>query len=72
MKTMLIVYGAAALTMLGMDAVWLGVTTNFLHRPLLGDILLPGFRPVPAVLFYLLYVLGIVIFAIKPALVTGE
>jgi uncharacterized membrane protein len=72
MKTMLIAYGAAALTMLGMDAVWLGVTANLLYRPLLGDIMLPGFRPVPAILFYLLYVLGIVIFAIKPALVTGE
>jgi uncharacterized membrane protein len=41
MKTMLIAYAAAALTMLGMDAVWLKVASNLLYRPLLGDILLP-------------------------------
>jgi len=71
MKTMLIAYAAAALTMLGMDAVWLGVSANRLYRPLLGDMLLPGFRPAPAVLFYLLYVAGIVIFAVRPALAGG-
>jgi len=71
MKTMLIAYAAAALTMLGMDAVWLKVASNLLYRPLLGDILLPGFRPVPAILFYLLYVAGIVIFAVRPALAGG-
>lgn len=70
MKTMLVAYAAAAVAMLGMDAVWLSVSADLLYRPLLGDILLPGFRPVPAILFYVLYVLGIVIFAIKPALVT--
>lgn len=72
MKTMLTAYAAAAATMLGMDAVWLGVAADLLYRPLLGDILLPGFRPVPAILFYVLYVSGIVIFAIKPALATGR
>ena len=72
MKTMLAAYAAAAVTMLAMDAVWLSVAVDVLYRPLLGDILLPGFRPVPAILFYVLYVVGIVIFAIKPALVTGH
>ena len=72
MKTILAAYAAAAVTMLGMDAVWLSVSADLLYRPLLGDILLPGFRPVPAILFYVIYVAGIVIFAIKPALVTGR
>jgi uncharacterized membrane protein len=71
MKTMLIAYAAAALTMLGMDAVWLRMAADRLYRPLLGEILLPGFRPAPAILFYLLYVVGIVIFAIRPALAGG-
>jgi len=69
---MLAAYSAAAVTMLGMDAVWLSVSADVLYRPLLGDIMLPGFRPVPAILFYVLYVVGIVIFAIKPALLTGH
>lgn len=68
---MVIAYAAAALTMLGMDAVWLRVSANLLYRPLLGDILLPGFRPAPAILFYFLYVAGIVIIAVRPALATG-
>ena len=72
MKTMLAAYAAAAVTMLGMDVVWLRVSADVLYRPRLGDIMLPGFRPVPATLFYVLYVVGIVIFAIKPALLTGH
>ena len=72
MKTMLAAYAAAAVTMLGMDAVWLSLSADVLYRPLLGDIMLPGFRPVPAILFYVLYVVGIVIFAIEPALVAGH
>ena len=42
MKTMLAAYAAAAVTMLGMDAVWLSVSADVLYRPLLGDIMLPG------------------------------
>ncbi|NQW54446.1 MAG: DUF2177 family protein [Rhodospirillales bacterium] len=72
MKTILAAYAAAAVTMLAMDAVWLSMAADLLYRPLLGDILLPEFRPVPAILFYVLYVVGVVIFAIKPALVTGR
>jgi hypothetical protein len=72
MKTMLAAYAAAAVTMLGMDVVWLRVSADVLYRPRLGDIMLPGFRPVPAILFYVLYGVGIVIFAIKPALLTGH
>ena len=72
MKTILTAYAGAAVTMLVMDAVWLSMSVDLFYRPLLGDIVLPGFRLVPAILFYLLYVLGIVIFAIKPALVTGR
>lgn len=69
MKTILAAYVVAAVTMLGMDAIWLSVSADLIYRPLLGNIMLPGFRLVPAILFYVLYVLGIVIFAIKPALV---
>ena len=72
MKTIMTAYAAAAVTMLGMDAVWLSISADLLYRPLLGDILLPAFRPIPAILFYVLYVVGIVMFAIKPALETGR
>ena len=58
--------------MLCLDAVWLSLTANTLYRPLLGDIMLPGFRPAPAIVFYAIYVAGIVVFAINPAFVAGR
>ena len=72
MKPYLIAYGAAALAMLCLDAVWLTLTANTLYRPLLGDIMLPGFRPAPAIMFYALYVAGVVIFAVNPGLAAGR
>ncbi len=72
MKAISIGYGTAALTMLCMDALWLTLTANAFYRPLLGDTMLPSFRPVPAAAFYALYVAGVVIFAINPALAAGR
>jgi len=72
MKTMVVAYAGAAAAMLAMDAVWLSLAVDVLYRPLLGEILLLQFRPVPAVLFYALYVMGVVIFAVRPALAIGR
>ena len=41
------------------------------YKPTLGDIMLPGFKLPPAIVFYLLYPAGLVIFAIAPALSGG-
>lgn len=72
MKILLTAYGAAALAFLAIDAVWLSTMANLLYRPLLGDLLAPGFRLAPAVLFYAIYIAGIVFFAVRPALATGR
>eukprot|EP01035_Chromulina_nebulosa_P054601 gene54601-74809_t len=45
---------------------------NTLYKPTLGDMLAPAFRPVPAVLFYLIYVAGLTFFAIRPGLAAGS
>lgn len=50
-----------ALAMLPLDAVWLTLMADPLYRARLGGLLLPAFAPLPAVLFYLLYVTGIVL-----------
>ena len=63
--TVLVVFGA-------LDAVWLTVMGNRLYRATLGDILLPNLRIAPAVAFYFLYPIGIVIFAVMPALRGGS
>src|SRR5450756_214205 len=68
----LIGYGVAAIVMLALDAAWLTLTANSFYRPLLGGIMLDGFRPAPAAAFYVLYLCGIVIFALHPAFATGK
>lgn len=63
-----IAYVATLLTFGAVDFVWLSVMANRLYRPTLGDILLDEVRITPAVIFYLLYPLGVVVFAVLPAL----
>ena len=67
-----IAYVATALVFLGIDSIWLTLTASRLYRPLLGDMLVDGFNLTPAVLFYAIYVGGIVYFAVRPALATGS
>ncbi len=38
------------------------------YRPILKDVLVDGFRPAPAIVFYLAYVVGLVYFAVRPGL----
>ena len=68
----MIVYGvtylATALVLLGLDIVWLSFAGGQLYRPLLGPILRDDFDPTAAVLFYLLYIAGIVVFVIAPSI----
>jgi uncharacterized membrane protein len=72
MKAYPIAYVAAAVVMLGLDSVWLTLTADRLYRPLIGELMLDGFRPAPAIAFYALYLVGIVVFAIRPAFATGR
>lgn len=54
------------------DAVWLGVIANKLYKSQLGALLLEKPNMVAAVLFYVIYVIGIVVFAVLPAVAAGE
>ena len=72
MKTYGIAYIATGLVFLAMDAIWLTVAAQRLYRPLMGDMLVDGFRLAPAALFYLIYIAGIVVFAIAPALASDR
>lgn len=71
-KRLAAAYGLTALVFLALDAAWLTTMADRLYRPALGHLLAPQFAPVPAVLFYALYVAGIVGFAIVPALAAGR
>jgi uncharacterized membrane protein len=72
MKSYLIRFGIIAVLFLGLDAVWLSQTQEILYRRYLPGILLDGFRLLPALLFYILYVCGIMVFAVEPADVSGR
>ncbi|MGI9411624.1 MAG: DUF2177 family protein [Hyphomicrobiaceae bacterium] len=72
MKTFAAAYLSAALSMLILDAVWLSTMAPILYRPLLQDLLAESFSLAPAVAFYLLYVTGITVLAVLPAIDTGR
>jgi uncharacterized membrane protein len=72
LKTYGIAYVATGLVFLAIDAIWLTAAAQRLYRPLMGDMLVDGFRLAPAVLFYLVYIVGIVVFAILPALASDR
>jgi uncharacterized membrane protein len=61
------VYLAVAVPFLLIDLVWLKVMGERMYRPILGDILLPEPNLWPAALFYLVYPLGLIGFAVMPA-----
>ena len=65
-------YLAPLLVFIAMDAVWLSSTGNSVYRPTLGDIMLPNANIPPAVVFYLLYPIGLAVFAVSPALKEGS
>jgi uncharacterized membrane protein len=72
MKTYIVAYLATGFAFLAADAVWLTGMNRILYQAFLGPLLLPQFKLAPAALFYLIYVLGIVFFAVTPALATGQ
>jgi uncharacterized membrane protein len=72
MKLQIIAYIATALVFLGFDAIWLSQMGDKFYRPIIGSLMLDKFSPSPAIIFYLLYVLGMVIFAVSPAISSGK
>ena len=68
----LIAYLVSLLAMAGLDLLWLTNTSAILYRRDLGPLLAEDPRMGVAVIFYLAYALGIVIFAIRPALAAAE
>lgn len=64
-------YIATVIVFLGIDFVWLTRIANQFYAAQLGDFLLENPRLGAAAVFYLFYVVGIVYFAVMPALSGG-
>ena len=54
------------------DILWLGVIARGFYRRHLGFILSPQVNWAAAVIFYLMYIAGILYFAVRPAIVTNS
>lgn len=65
-------YGVSLLTFLALDALWLGLVARGFYRDQLGTLLTPDVRWGAALLFYLIFVAGVVMFAILPAVERGS
>jgi len=65
-------YLASLVVFLGVDMVWLSTMASRIYRPIMGDIALQRANLAPAVAFYVLYPVGLVIFVILPALKAGN
>jgi uncharacterized membrane protein len=54
-----------------LDALWLTQMFERLYKPALGSVLAPGLRLDAAFAFYLMYVTGLVLLAVRPAVLAG-
>ena len=54
------------------DLVWLGVVAKGFYRRHIGGFLSPKVQWGAAILFYLLFIAGLLVFAVGPALLRGE
>lgn len=62
------IYGVAFVAFITIDLVWLGLIANKLYQKHLGFIMRPSPNWGVAILFYLLYLAGLIFFVIHPAL----
>jgi uncharacterized membrane protein len=64
-------YGAAALIMVALDALWLGVIAKTYYQQGMGHLMAENPRLLVAALFYALFVVGLLIFVVAPGGQTG-
>ena len=67
-KTLIISFFFVSTIFLVVDVLWLSITVKSLYRPALGDLLKD--KPVmwAAALFYIIYMIGLALIILKPAL----
>lgn len=67
-----VAYLATGLVFGLLDFLWLTRVGPGLYKPILGDLLADTPRAAPAAIFYLLFIVAILIFAVGPAFGTGQ
>lgn len=72
MRDIAIAYLAAAIVMLVLDIAWLNLAMGPLYQRFLGPLLAEDINMKAALAFYLLYLAGVVYFAVIPAVDSGS
>lgn len=72
MKNPIVLYLLTVPVFFAIDMIWLGVVAKGFYRSNLGHLLRPDVNWAAALVFYLLYIAGILIFATLPALEKGS
>jgi len=65
-------YLVAGLIFAILDGVWLGLVARGFYASQMGDLMRAKFSIVPAVAFYVIYVAGLVVFAVLPGVEAGS
>ena len=68
----LVAYAAVLVAFLAIDMVWLLLVAREFYRSRLGALMAPEPQLAPAAAFYALFALGLVIFAVSPAMREGS
>jgi uncharacterized membrane protein len=69
----IIAYLSTGIAFALIDSVWLRTMYPRLYKPEIGSMMMSnGFRLGPAIAFYLLYILGMMVFAVGPAMASGK
>ena len=70
-KQMILVYIITLFVFFVIDMIWLGLVAKGFYRRHLGEMMAPKVNWIAAILFYLLFIVGLLVFAIRPALVAS-
>ena len=72
LKEMIILYSMTLVVFFVIDMIWLGLVAKGFYRRHLGGLMGQEVNWVAAILFYLVFIVGLLVFAIRPALQEGE
>lgn len=72
MIQLLKVYGLMAVAFFAIDLVWLGVVAQAFYQKYLGHLLRADVLWAPALVFYAVYLAGVLVFAVLPGLEAGS
>jgi uncharacterized membrane protein len=70
-KQVILLYFITLAVFFVIDMIWLGVVAKGFYRRHLGPLMGPKVNWISAILFYLLFIVGLLVFVIRPALGSG-